>query len=90
MIGRLFFDALLFLLPFALYALFLKLEQRDAEAPKRAYPFTWLFAAGLALVALSFLIWGLSEGAGRQGVYVPPHVEDGRVVPGRVDPEGAR
>jgi hypothetical protein len=39
----------------------------------------------LVLVAASFLIWGITEGSGQQGVYVPPHVEDGRVVPGHVE-----
>ena len=90
MIGRLFFDLLLFLSPFALYAVYLRLEKRDAEAPKRAYPWTPLFAAGLALVAVSFLYLGVTEGAGQRGVYVPPHVENGRVVPGRVEPDAAK
>ena len=40
---------------------------------------------GLGVLAASFLIWGITEGSGQQGVYVPPHVEDGRVVPGHVD-----
>jgi hypothetical protein len=44
-----------------------------------------LFASGLALVAASFIIWGVTEGSGQQGVYVPPHLENGRVVPGRVE-----
>ncbi len=90
MIGRFAFDFLLFLLPFALYAVYLRLVESDAEAPKRAYPWAALFASGLALVAASFLYWGITEGAGRRGVYVPPHVENGRVVPGRVEPEPAR
>ena len=90
MIGRLFFDLLLFLLPFALYAIFLRLEKRDAEAPQRAYPWAALFVSGLALVAASFIYWGITEGSGQQGVYVPPHVENGRVVPGRIEPEAAK
>ena len=51
----------------------------------RKHPWTFLFASGLVLVAASFVIWGITEGSGQQGVYVPPHVEDGRVVPGHVD-----
>jgi hypothetical protein len=87
MIRRLFYELLLFLLPFALYAIYLKLIERDAAASKRAHPWTILFASGLLLVVASFLIWGIEEGAGERGVYVPPHVEDGRVIPGRVVPQ---
>jgi hypothetical protein len=86
MIRRIAFELLLFLLPFGLYAAYLRLSKREAEQPREAHPWTVLFASGLALVAASFLIWGITEGAGQQGVYVPPHVENGRVVPGHVDP----
>jgi hypothetical protein len=86
MIRRIAFELLLFLLPFGLYAAYLRLSKREEALPKEAHPWTVLFASGLALVAASFLIWGITEGAGQQGVYVPPHVENGRVVPGHVDP----
>ena len=86
MIWRIFFEILLFLLPFALYGVYLRLSKRDAETPARPHPWTILFISGLVLVAASFVIWGVTEGAGEQGVYIPPHVENGRVVPGRVEP----
>jgi heme/copper-type cytochrome/quinol oxidase subunit 3 len=86
MIRRLLYETLLFLLPFALYAVYLRLSKREEDAPRPKHPWTILFASGLALVAASFLIWGITEGAGEQGVYVPPHVENGRVVPGHVEP----
>ena len=85
MIRRFLYEALLFLLPFALYAVYLRLAERDQSASARKHPWTFLFASGLVLVAASFLIWGITEGSGQQGVYVPPHVEDGRVVPGHVE-----
>ena len=86
MIRRFLYELLLFLLPFALYAAYLRLEKREEDAADRKHPWTVLFASGLALVVASFLVWGVTEGSGRQGDYVPPHVEDGRVVPGHVDP----
>jgi hypothetical protein len=86
MIRRIFFEVLLFLLPFALYGAYWRLAKRDESAPAPAHPWTILFTSGLALVAASFLIWGITEGAGEQGVYVAPHVENGRVVPGHVEP----
>ena len=87
MIRRIAFEFLLFLLPFALYGAYLRLAKRDEEAPARAHPWTMLFASGLALVALSFLIWGYTEGEGEKGIYVAPHVENGRIVPGHVVPD---
>ena len=90
MIRRLFFEALLFMLPFALYAVYLRLVKEDEAAPKRAHPWTILFVSGLVLVAASFVIWGLEDGAGQRGTYVPPHVVNGQVVPGEVVPAGAR
>ena len=90
MIRRIAFEILLFLLPFALYGAYLRLSKDEEAQPREAHPWTVLFASGLALVAASFLIWGITEGAGQQGVYVPPHVENGRVVPGHVEPGGAK
>src|SRR4029078_2849723 len=60
MIRRIAFELLLFLLPFALYAAYLRLSKREEERPKEAHPWTVLFASGLALVAASFLIWGIT------------------------------
>ena len=85
MIRRFLYEALLFLLPFALYGAYLRLAKRVESEGEPRHPWTFLFASGLVLVAASFLIWGITEGSGQQGVYVPPHVEDGRVVPGHVD-----
>jgi len=76
---------LLFLLPFALYAIYLHLRESDVSKPTKPHPWTALFISGLVLVAASFLYWGITQGAGEKGVYVPPHVENGRVVPGRVE-----
>jgi len=87
MISRIFFDLLLFLLPFALYGAYQRLRRHDEETPAKQHPWTALFVSGLVLVAASFVFWGLVEDANQRGVYVPPHLEDGRLVPGRVIPE---
>lgn len=87
MISRLLFDGLLFLLPFALYAVYLRLRQQDEETSSKQHPWTALFISGLVLVAASFVFWGLFENTNQRGVYIPPHLEDGRLVPGRVVPE---
>ena len=84
MISRIFFDVLLFLLPFALYLAYLRLREHDEEMASKQHPWTALFISGLVLVAASFVFWGLFENANQRGVYIPPHLEDGRLVPGRV------
>jgi heme/copper-type cytochrome/quinol oxidase subunit 3 len=86
MIRRFLYEVLLFLLPFALYGAYWRLSKRTENEPQPAHPWSILFVSGLVLVAASFVIWGITEGSGRQGVYVPPHVENGRVVPGHVEP----
>ncbi|HEY4265884.1 MAG TPA: DUF6111 family protein [Micropepsaceae bacterium] len=90
MIRRIFYEVLLFLLPFALYAAYWRLAKRDETVSAHDHPWTVLFASGLVLVAASFLIWGITEGAGERGIYIAPHVENGRVIPGYVEPGPAK
>lgn len=89
MMRRVLYETLLFLTPFALYFLYWRLSLARAgggETQARQHPWNYLFIAGLALVALSFIVLGVTEGSGRRGIYVPPHVVNGRVVPGDVVP----
>ncbi|HEY1710409.1 MAG TPA: DUF6111 family protein [Rhizomicrobium sp.] len=77
--------ALLFLLPFVLFGIYaFLLGQRGSARP--ATPWTLLFVIGLGLVAVSFVIVGLTEGETTRGVYVPPHMSHGQIVPGHVEP----
>jgi heme/copper-type cytochrome/quinol oxidase subunit 3 len=87
MARRILIDIVLFLLPFALYAVYWRLARKgDPEREARPHPWALLFVSGLVLVAASFLWLGLSEtGREKDGVYVPPHAEDGRIVPGHVE-----
>ncbi len=50
----------------------------------------WLLVAGLALSSLTLIFLSVDFGAPREGVYVPPHVENGRVVPGNIEPAPMR
>lgn len=86
MIRRAFFDLLLFLLPFALYAGYVYFAPKPAEGEAaRPTPWTILCASGLVLVALSFVWLGIAGGAGENGTYIAPHVVDGKVVPGHIE-----
>ncbi len=80
---------LLFAVPFALYGIYLALMQlRPPAAVAPRTPWTMLFIAGLSLFALSFIVWGITEGEPTSGHYVPPHLVNGTVVPGYVQPDG--
>ena len=74
---------LLFLLPFAAYFGFFLLTQ--ARPPRAQAPWLVLVIAGLMLVAASFVYLGLTQGESTSGVYVPPHMQNGTIVPGHVE-----
>jgi hypothetical protein len=48
-------------------------------------PWFWLILGGLALLGLSLIYTAMTHGFDPQGKYVPPHWENGRVVPGRIE-----
>lgn len=78
-------ELLLFLLPFALFALWLMLKRRsplqrvhwDGQVP-------WLVIGGLVL-AIGWMAWtGFTAPRGK-GAYIPAHMENGTFVPGRLE-----
>jgi Family of unknown function (DUF6111) len=69
------------LLPFAVYLLYVALARGYAPGWLDTAPWPYLAAAGLALTAASLLTWSLMSGVPPDRVYIPPHLEDGRVVP---------
>lgn len=85
MIRVLAIRALLFAAPFAIYGVYLLVSRARSIVPTHDTPWTALFVSGLALVAASFVYLGLTEGESTQGRYVPPHVVNGKVVPGHVE-----
>jgi len=75
----------LFLSPFAVFALYLVLRARyplEMEHWTRGRLFT-LTLAGLILVLASLIFLGLTAERGH-GVYIPAHIENGALVPGRI------
>ncbi len=77
--------ALLFSLPFALYAIFHLAQLRwpfVAEFWREGVVST-LTIAGLVLAIAGIMLLGFS---GRhQGTYIPAHIENGRLAPGRFE-----
>ena len=79
------------LLPAALYIVYVVAARRimtsrgETAARLRRVPWLWLLAAGVALMGISLAIYSLSTGGESHRPYVPPRVEDGRVVPGHLE-----
>ena len=63
-----------------------KAKKDGTPAPLfREGPWYWAVLSSLVIAGLCFVVLGLSHG-GEKGAYVPPHVEDGRVIPGHTEP----
>ena len=75
----------LFVVPFALYGIYLLALRARATTPQHHHPWAGLLIAGLALVVVSFIYTGFTEGESVKGVYVPPHTVNGYIVPGHVE-----
>ena len=76
--------ALPLILPLLIYLIYARLTHKGGG--RRDTPWIGLAAAGVALMAASLAAWGLLGGAEPGGTYVPARIEDGRLVPGKVEP----
>lgn len=45
----------------------------------------WLMVAGLVLVSITLVFVRLDLGRPQEGIYVPPYVKDGQIVPGHLE-----
>ena len=85
MIREIALRILLFAVPFIVFWVYLfVMRWRPGHTPPRT-PWTMLFIIGLSLFAVSFVVWRFTEDTTAAGTYVPPHLENGKVVPGRVE-----
>ena len=78
-------ELLFFLLPFALFAIWLLIRRKSPL--NRAHwdgQVSWIVLAGLALVLGTLLITAFIAPRGG-GAYVPAHMENGQFVPGRIE-----
>jgi hypothetical protein len=74
----------IFLIPFAVYALFL-IATRSGVLAAGSWPvrvITRLVLGSLLLVVVSFILLAHFSGAPPNSTYVPAHVENGKFVPG--------
>lgn len=81
------------LLPTALYLLWIATlgsAQEGGAISWAAVPWLWLAGAGAVVLAVVLFVVTVHFGAPQEGVYVPPRWEDGRVVPGHMEPKPTR
>ena len=83
-IALLMAPAVLFFL-YQLIARKTRLSKSEAAKTLRELPWPWLLGAGLALMAASLVALSFTSGDERGGTYVPSHMEDGKVVPAKVE-----
>ena len=84
MIRPAFTEILIFLIPFAVYALFL-LSTRSGLMLQSSWPvhvIAKLVLGSLLLVIVSFILLAHFSGASPNSTYIPAHVENGKFVPG--------
>jgi hypothetical protein len=77
-------EVLIFLIPFAVYALFL-VATRSGLLVQSSWPvhvIAKLVIGSLLLVIVSFVLLAQFSGASPNSTYIPAHVENGRLVPG--------
>jgi hypothetical protein len=74
----------IFLIPFAVYALFL-IATRSGLMVQSSWPLhviAKLVLGSLILVVISFILLARFSGAAPNSTYVPAHIENGKLVPG--------
>jgi hypothetical protein len=84
--SRTLIEILLFLAPFAIYAIYLVATHRDAREKEnwQRDVLAGLGVAGCLLVIASLIAFALFGGAAPGGTYTPAHVDKGKLVPGQI------
>ena len=72
------------LVPFVLYSLYVRITR--SKNPEKALdtPWFWLLVVGLVLLIITLVAMAMLTGSDPGGVYVPPRMEDGHIVPSEV------
>jgi hypothetical protein len=87
---RVVFEIILpLILPTVLYLAWMWLvgwSQRGELAGWGTFPWLWLAATGVVLLATVLFVVTVGFGTSAPGVYVPPRFINGRVIPGHIEP----
>jgi hypothetical protein len=85
MIRSILIEVALFLTPFVLYTIFLFATRAGVLHPE-SWPINrliWLSAVAVALLIGSSVFLAQRSGVPAETEYVPPHMENGKLVPGQ-------
>jgi hypothetical protein len=84
MIRPAFTEVGIFLIPFAVYALFLIATRSGllVQSSWTVIVIARLLVGSLVLVVISFVLLAQFSGGAPNSTYVPAHIENGRLVPG--------
>ncbi|MFZ5914280.1 MAG: DUF6111 family protein [Pseudomonadota bacterium] len=87
MLRLILLNLFLFLLPTALFAAYVYIKGRGkgGETGPDSLPLRILLPAGLGLIMIGMLITAYAGGEDPSGTYVPARMENGKLVPGKVD-----
>ncbi|HWB45284.1 MAG TPA: DUF6111 family protein [Hyphomicrobiaceae bacterium] len=81
-------NVLLFLLPTLVYVAYVVLMRRGASSAGTVLneaPLIWLFIVGAVIVGATLAYYATTTPGGKPGdLYIPPHMEDGHIAPGRL------
>jgi Family of unknown function (DUF6111) len=77
-------EVAIFLIPFAIYALFLIATRSGMWVPSSwpLHVIGKLVLGSLILVVASFILLAHFSGAAPHSTYIPAHIEDGKFIPG--------
>jgi hypothetical protein len=77
-------EVAIFLIPFAIYALFLIATRSGMWVPSSwpLHVIAKLVLGSLILVVASFILLAHFSGAAPHSTYIPAHIEDGKFIPG--------
>jgi hypothetical protein len=82
------------LLPTALYLLWLSMlgaaRGGGAAVAWGSLPWVWLVGVGAVLLAAVLLVVTVGFGTRQEGVYVAPRYQNGRIIPGHIEPQAPR
>ena len=84
MIRPVFTEIGIFLIPFAVYAMFLFATRSGMLAPSSwpTHIVAKLVLGSMILVVVSFVLLAHFSGASPNSTYIPAHIENGKFVPG--------
>jgi hypothetical protein len=78
-------NILLFLLPTAIYAIYVAATRGDSkQGILDGAPLAWLMLAGTGLVLLTLALFGSNTGGKPGQAYIPPSMKNGEIEPGRL------